>query len=197
MRVKTHYPTVPSLLLLALAMTAVAKSHKASEFPTIKIDNFGCINANFYRGAQPERGDYKALAELGVKTIIDLRDDWRKEAKGLVEASGMKYVLIAMDDRGKPTEAQIQEFMKTANDPANQPVFVHCKGGRHRTGLVTAIYRMENDGWTAEQAYDEMKEFDFSYGYGHGDLKTYVFDYQVKKEHAITGTSTSIDSSKQ
>src|SRR5258706_1456684 len=46
-----------------------------SDFPNIKIKNFGQMDEHFYRGAQPKPDDYRALATLGIKTIIDLRDD--------------------------------------------------------------------------------------------------------------------------
>ena len=73
-------------------------------------------------------------------------------------------------------------FLQVVNDPANQPVFVHCKGGRHRTGAMTATYRMTREGWTAEQAVAEMKRFDFDRGFGHGDLKDFVFDYYTRMD---------------
>ena len=51
-----------------------------------------------------------------------------------------------------PTEARVTQFLEIVNDPANQPVFVHCAGGRHRAGAMTALYRMTNEGWTPAQA---------------------------------------------
>ncbi|MCI0337917.1 MAG: hypothetical protein L0226_10090, partial [Acidobacteria bacterium] len=59
----------------------------------------------------------------------------------------------------------------------NWPVFVHCAGGRHRTGVLIAIYRMEVYGWDARKAYDEMKDYKFYSSFGHGEMKDYVFDY--------------------
>ena len=61
----------------------------------------------------------------------------------------------------------------------NQPVYVHCKGGRHRTGGMTAIYRIAHDGWTADQAFKEMQEYDFDNGIfgGPGAQKRYIYDF--------------------
>jgi protein tyrosine/serine phosphatase len=180
MRVSKKFSTVTlAAAVLALAITSIAQE-KQSSFKT-KIKNFGCINETFFRGAQPKDQDYKDLATMGVKTIIDLRDDQERNEKQLVENAGMKYVHIGMKDDARPGDEKVQAFLKIANDPASQPIFVHCKGGRHRTGLVTAVYRMEKDGWDVNQAYDEMKKFDFGYGFGHGPLKEYVFGYQVSK----------------
>ena len=44
---------------------------------------------------------------------------------------------------------EIAAFLNIVNDPASQPVYVHCVGGRHRTGVMTAVYRMTHDGITA------------------------------------------------
>jgi protein tyrosine/serine phosphatase len=143
----------------------------------IGIKNFGCINEAFYRGAQPSKRDYAALASAGVKTIIDLQNDGEANEEGLVEAAGMKFFRIGMSDSSWPSADKAAQFLKIVNDPANQPVFVHCHGGRHRAGVMTAIYRMSHDGWTADRAYAEMKQYGFDSGIGHGGLKDYVYDY--------------------
>src|SRR5262245_32496175 len=65
----------------------------------ITIDNFGQINASYYRGAQPEGQDYTDLAALGVKTIIDLQMDGIAAEQKLVEAAGMKFHRIKMTTR--------------------------------------------------------------------------------------------------
>jgi protein tyrosine/serine phosphatase len=68
--------------------------------------------------------------------------------------------------------------LKLVNDPANQPVYVHCKGGGHRSGQTTAIFRITNDGWTSDQAYKEMKNYDFKDSFFYPrPLKKYVFSY--------------------
>jgi protein tyrosine/serine phosphatase len=64
------------------------------------------------------------------------------------------------------------------NDPARQPVYLHCKGGKHRTGVMTAIYRMEKDGWTAEQSFREMKQYKFGMDILHPEFKSFVFRYR-------------------
>jgi tyrosine-protein phosphatase SIW14 len=184
-----------ALAVMLLAISSIAQNGQPNT--KIKIKNFGSINENFFRGAQPKDQDYNDLAAIGVKTVINLRNDAREDEQGLVEAAGMKYVFIGMKDDKRPADEQVQEFMKIANDPANQPIYVHCIGGRHRTGLMTAIYRIEKDGWDYAKAFDEMKKFDFNYGFGHGPLKAYVSDYYVQKEQKATvGTAAAVGSAK-
>ena len=144
---------------------------------TISIHNFGVVDGRIYRGEQPGKKDYPALASIGVKTIIDLRDDALQSSAKYAKDAGMKYVNIPIDGHGSPTDAQTAEFLKVINDPSSGVVYVHCAGGRHRTGSMIAVYRMTEDGWTIDQAYKEMLAFDFYTGGGHGGFKTYVFDY--------------------
>jgi protein tyrosine/serine phosphatase len=70
----------------------------------------------------------------------------------------------------------IIDLTKDGN-PANAPVYVHCQGGRHRTGVMTAIYRMTDDGWTPERAFAEMKQYKFGADYLHREFKDFVYGY--------------------
>ena len=56
-----------------------------------------------------------------------------------------------------PVEPNIAAFLKILDDPASKPVLVHCFAGIHRTGGYVSLYRMEYDGWPAEDAIREMK----------------------------------------
>jgi protein tyrosine/serine phosphatase len=52
-------------------------------------------------------------------------------------------------------------FLKVVNDPANQPVFVHCWQGSDRTGMMVLSYRVSQQGWTVEDAIKELPNFGF------------------------------------
>ena len=58
------------------------------------------MDERYYCGAQPEPGDYQALADLGIKTVVDLRNDPTDYEKSAAEAVGMKYVNIPMKRTG-------------------------------------------------------------------------------------------------
>ena len=113
-----------------------------------------------------------------MKTVIDLRKDKLEESSAWAQAAGLKYINIPLTTKRAATDDQSNHFLKLVNDPANWPVYVHCKGGRHRTGQMTAIYRITQDRWTADQAYKEMQHYDFedSFFYPRA-LKKYVFSY--------------------
>ena len=83
-------PKFPSAVIAILALvfavsTASVGKEKYSKFPNIKIKNFGQMDDRFYRGARPGEEDYKALAELGITTIIDLTDNSREYEHPAVE----------------------------------------------------------------------------------------------------------------
>ena len=163
-------------LALAWLLATVPSLAQAQALSGIHIDNFGQINTNYFRGAQPDGRDYSDLAVLGVKTVIDLTRDGRDNERGLVEAVGMKFYRIPMTTSDRPSDQAVAEFLKLVTNPANLPVYVHCQGGRHRTGVMTAVYRMTQDGWTADQAYAEMKQYKFEGFPGHPELKRFVYD---------------------
>ena len=154
----------------------------------IRVDNFGRVNARYYRGGQPEDRDYQDLAALGVKAIINLTsDDAQRDEQARTEQAGMKYFQIPMTTHRAPTSAEVAEFLKIVNDPANQPVFVHCVGGRHRTGVMTAVYRMNEDGWSADQAFREMKQYKFGADFLHAEFRDYVYAYHGDTAVAVAG----------
>ena len=184
-------PTSTIGIIIVLAALSTAQTAQSEKPSNIQIKNFGCINEKFYRGAQPREKDYADLAAMGVKTVIDLQREGADSEQSLVEGQGMKFYRIPMSDKSRPAAEQAELFLKIVNDPENQPVFVHCAGGRHRTGAMSAIYRMTHDGWSADQAYLEMKQYDFEYGMGHSPLKRYVFDFytQIEQKGLVVTTS--------
>lgn len=170
-------------LITILALTIVASAQDtaspklSANVKIIRIQNFGQMDERFYRGAQPSEKDYKDLAALGIQTIIDLRDDPQRNERPLVESLGMRYVNIPMAGKKYPTPEVTELFLKTVSDPATGKFFVHCAGGRHRTGAMGAVYRFQFYHWTFDQAYKEMKQYDFYTSWGHQAFKDFVENY--------------------
>jgi tyrosine-protein phosphatase SIW14 len=172
------------LTVLALALAVQAQENLQTSTPEIKIKNFGQMDARFFRGGQPKERDYQALANLGIKTVIDLRDDPESYEKPLVESLGMKYVNIPMVAKKYPTHEAVSSFLKLVGDPATGKFYVHCAGGRHRTGAIGAVYRYQYYNWNFDQVYKEMKQYDFYTSWGHGAFKDFVKDYYEQKQHS-------------
>jgi protein tyrosine/serine phosphatase len=175
-------------LILTLSAISFGQGHVDNKFANIKIKNFGQMDERFYRGAQPKEQDYKDLAGLGIKTVLDLRSDPESYEKRDVEALGMRYINIPMSDSEYPPGAQVDQFLKLMDDPATGKLYVHCAGGRHRTGVIGAVYRFNHDHWNYDQVYAEMKNYDFYTRWGHGAMKQFVQDYwqQISKQAVAT-----------
>jgi uncharacterized protein (TIGR01244 family) len=186
MRFKGRLWSTCVVALIALS-PFVSTAARADETPKaaivdvsrIRIGNFGQVNSMYFRGEQPEGRDYADLAALGVKTVIDLQADGdNHDEQALVEAAGMRFHRIPMTTHVAPTSEQLAQFRAIVNDPARQPVYVHCKGGKHRTGVMTAVYRMENDGWTSDRAFKEMKQYKFGADFLHSEFKRFVYGFK-------------------
>lgn len=181
-------------LVLASQISAVSQEAQKAEISGVKIKNFGQMDERFFRGGQPKKEQFQQLAALGIKTVIDLRDNPKEYAKESVEALGMRYINIPMSDSEYPESAKIEEFLKLAGDPATGKFFVHCAGGRHRTGVAGAVYRFNHYNWNYDQVYAEMKKYDFYTRWGHGDMKKFVQDYAEsftnKNASVITTSNT-------
>lgn len=193
--VKKVSPALIAALTLVFALSGLCFANsKNSNFPNVKISNFGQMDERFFRGARPKPEDLKNLAALGIKTVIDLTDNSKEKEEPAVEAAGMRYINIPIVDKTNPSPEQIAEFLRIANDPETGKFYVHCAGGRHRTGVIGAIYRFNHDNWNFDQVYAEMEKFDFYTSNGHGKqldfVKTYAQQFQAKHDStAVTATS--------
>jgi uncharacterized protein (TIGR01244 family) len=177
---RLHSSLIALAIIFSLTLPAFANGAKQPD-----IKNFGRINDQYYRGGQPEKQDYKALADMGIQTVINLTsDDSEADEQARVEDAGMNYVQIPMTTHVEPTEAQVKQFLAIVNNPKKQPVYVHCVGGKHRTGVMTAIYRMSQNRWSADQAYDEMKRYKFGSSLFHPEFKQFVYNYFDQMEHS-------------
>ena len=167
-----------------------------------EIKNFGQVSPNYYRGGQPDRAGFYTLKRLGVKTVINLRQDAERDEPALVRETKMAYFNIPLTTGRPATAEQTDYFLKLVNDPANLPVYVHCAGGKHRAGEMTAIYRITHDSWSADQAYREMQRYKFDTFPFHSSLKNYVYRYYDMFQQSLMagtrstapGTTSPVDS---
>lgn len=177
---------VAAFFTVALTGPALAQAPIRAITPfSIDIYNFAKVNDDYYRGGQPIGDHYADLAAIGVKTVINLTNDLdgRADEQAMVEKYGMTYVHIPMKTRRPPTDREIATFMAAVD--ADGPVYVHCVGGRHRTGVMTAIYRMTKDGLSGDQAFKEMKQYKYGPDFLHPEFKKFVYTYQPKPSAAV------------
>ncbi len=143
----------------------------------------GCSNLykvsdRLYRGAQPEADGFKELKKLGVKTILNLQSS-HSDSK-LLEGAGLDYVHIRMQLWDAEYD-EIKQALQIITDKSKQPVFVHCKHGADRTGMVIAAWRLVEDDWTKEEAIEEMTKGPFGFHKIWRGLPKFIRNLDVEK----------------
>lgn len=164
-------------MLCVAATFTVVSAFAGSE--NRNLPNFQKVDDKVYRGAQPTDEGFREIAAKGIKTVIDLREigeHSQADERKIVTDLGMRYVSIPMHGLSEPKDNLVAAVEKIFNDPDQGPVFVHCKRGADRTGMVVAIYRISHDAWDNKKALTEAK----SYGMSMFEraIQHYVLDYK-------------------
>jgi len=124
------------------------------------LPNLHKVSDNLYRGAQPNSEGMKQLEKLGVKTVINLRS--AHSDRDELEGTALSYERISLTPRG-PTAEDVVRFLRIVTDDTRTPVFVHCQYGSDRTGTMCAFYRIAVQGWSREEAIEEMTKGGFGF----------------------------------
>jgi tyrosine-protein phosphatase SIW14 len=167
-------------IVLAMSVVAIAAVGLYSALWRYHLKRFQVVDSGIYfRSAQPtEWGLWYLQAVHGLKTVVSLQlhdfrlyrgtfdfgaPDGAAESE-YVKSLGVRHVQWPMGDEQCwpwPDAWELEEFFRLVDDPANRPILVHCMGGRHRTGTLSALYRLEYDRWSPDAALVEMYSFQF------------------------------------
>jgi tyrosine-protein phosphatase SIW14 len=157
-----------ALLLVVAPLTYARYRHN-------RLRNFHIVRPGvLYRSGQLSRaGLARVIYDHGIKTVVTLRSGHLpgEPAPDLAEEEycdreQIKYFRLPQQpweapDGSVPNEINVIKFREIMADPANYPVLVHCLAGKHRTGAMCAVFRMEHDHWTNQQALDELRFIGF------------------------------------
>jgi uncharacterized protein (TIGR01244 family) len=161
------------LLTVSLAASAAASAQEpAKEASSIK--NFLRVNDQICTGGQPTMAELEKLKQDGVRAIINLRrpSEYNAEEEAAKAGElGLRYVNIPVDS-SELKDAQVEEFLRATDDPANRPAFIHCRSA-NRVGTFWMIRRVLRDHWPAEKADDEAKKI----GMHSANLREFALDY--------------------
>jgi protein tyrosine phosphatase (PTP) superfamily phosphohydrolase (DUF442 family) len=182
---KRHWNILPALLVLiaaSLAASAQTSTNRPANWaqPLVLpgVTNLFRVTTNLYRGSQPTAEGMKQLKTMGVKTVVNLRSFHTD--KDELAGTGLK----SFHFETKPWHAEeedVVEFLKIVTDTNNLPVFVHCQRGADRTGMMCAMYRIADCGWTKSQAVEEMKQGGFDFSPAWQNLISFVEKADVEK----------------
>jgi protein tyrosine/serine phosphatase len=150
--------------------------------------NFHVVRAGqLYRSGQLDLDGLRQLVRRhGIKTIVCLRaDDTETSRQEETWARGQGLGFVRIPPRpwrhvngAIPAEVGLDAFRKVMDDPARQPVLVHCFKGVHRTGAYCAVYRMDHDGWTNREALAELRLMGYDTLDDDKDILDYLATYQ-------------------
>jgi protein tyrosine phosphatase (PTP) superfamily phosphohydrolase (DUF442 family) len=177
---------------LASALSSQPVSADALSIATEDLPNYHVVCPAVVRGGQPSLKGLERLHKDGIKTVISFRHNKSVTETETAEAQklNLKFYSMPISGTHSPSPAFIKRFLSIATDPEAQPVFVHCEEGVDRTGSMIAIYRIEVQNWSADQAYREMHSYGCHTRYPW--LADAVFDWAEQKGLSSKGRPLSV-----
>jgi protein tyrosine phosphatase (PTP) superfamily phosphohydrolase (DUF442 family) len=152
--INTHL-TIPRLTVALFLLCATVPAQEPAD--QSQLPRFHQVGEKLFRGGQPREGGIAKLRDFGINTVINLRgasDRTRSEEKE-VRALGLNYFNVPLPNWARPQHERVARIMELINAAESGRVFIHCKDGVDRTGMIVAIYRMKHDGWSADKALAE------------------------------------------
>jgi protein tyrosine/serine phosphatase len=179
--------------IAAFAAAALLAGGAYYYFVQVQLPRFETVREGvLYRSGQPRALGMHWIQARGIRTVVGLR---LPEKKGTIEATrhaaenGMRYVNIPLGPSTEELSEAAREFLEIVEDESNWPVLVHCGRGKERAGVMSAVYRIEHDGWTNEEALEEG----FELGMTRGRMpiaEAFILDYRPEgSEEAPAGPS--------
>ena len=153
------------------------------------LPNLHRVSDQLYRGAQPTAEGMRELQRLGIKTVVNLRSFHSDRDE--IGNTSLAYEHIYVK-AWHPEEKEIVRFLQIVMDKERMPVFVHCRHGADRTGMMCALYRIVVQNWTKQEAIEEMSTGGFGFHSVWNDLIEYIRQLDVDK---IKHRALSVDSS--
>jgi protein tyrosine/serine phosphatase len=156
------------------------------------VPNLHRITPMLYRSEQPTAVGMRNLEKMGIRTIINLRafNDDEEEVRGTsLRTERTKILTWRVDDR------HVIEVMRMLRRAENGPFLIHCQHGADRTGLMSAMYRMLEQDWSADDALAELVDGGYGYHSVWRNIRRYVRSVDVvalRSAIASSGSTTTV-----
>ena len=143
------------------------------ELAKAPMANFKKVRSGLYRGGHPDAAGIAYLKKIGVKTIVDLEigdfieaTPWsisdELDAASAAGITVLRYPMSAFEPAlSRRFDDAMSSILAVLADKSRAPIYVHCKHGQDRTGLVVGLERVELEGWTPAKAHAEMVTIGF------------------------------------
>lgn len=180
------------VLALAVQLSASASSSDLSGFEKKFVE---VVAGKIYRGIQPgDEDDYQYLKQKGIRTQLNLRRylKWQEaDLRERADVEGFLYRHAGMPTMwSEPEDPEVTEALTYLGDESLQPIYIHCRLGKDRTGLIVALYRVLHQNWDACAAWKEWTSF--GYKPWNSGLRIY-YEKRLRKETQIPNFSPDFD----
>ena len=160
---------LPRLLLLSLLLAASSAGAQAPPPPPPErnaewatplphVSNLHQVTPTLWRSSLPDARGFAAADALGIRTVVNLRPT--ADTAAVPPRATLEHIPVWT---WHVTDDEILAFLRIADDPAKQPVLVHCQHGADRTGVMIAAYRVVVQEWSKEDAIREMQRGGYGY----------------------------------
>jgi len=154
------------------------------------IANFARVNEHLYRGAQPDSRGYAKLKSIGIDTVVKLDGEAQPTEQQAVAGLRMRFLNLPWSANREPSREQVLAFLTLVHDNPGNHIFVHCRAGADRTGVMVALYRIQFEHWSPARAVAEMKLYHYHPSFLPG-LRQYVdaFPSLISSDPALRNLS--------
>jgi protein tyrosine/serine phosphatase len=176
---QTHpsgYCTEHHLKSTASATAAQLPATWATSEYSEHLKNFYKIDDKVYRSAQPDKKGFRELKKLGIRNVLSLRD-YHSDDDG--NDSGLNLYRVKMEAGDITTEKVVEALRIIRNSEG--PVLIHCWRGSERTGLVSAMYRIVFQGWSKDEAIDELMHGGYGYHFLYSNIPDFIRQVNIEE----------------
>jgi protein tyrosine/serine phosphatase len=168
------------LVLSSCALTAeyVRPIQWATPIQLAGVGNFYKVADYLYRSDQPSAEGMKNLEKMGIKTIINLRAFYSDADE--IEGTGLLNEELSVKAWHMEDEDVIR-VLRIIRTRENGPFLIHCSRGADRVGLMCAMFRIVEQGWSKDEAIQEMVKGGYGFHAVWKNIINYVKNVDVDR----------------
>jgi protein tyrosine/serine phosphatase len=91
-------------------------------------------------------------------------------------------------EAGEIKDEQVAEALRIIKT-AKSPIVIHCWHGSDRTGLISAMYRILYQGWSKEEAIEELMKGGYGYHSLYRNIPAYIRKVNIESIRSAVNTS--------